>query len=452
MFTPPASPLPPSHPTGSLDTPSLMSTSTSAPPTSPPSSPSPVRPPHAQTAVLEAQQDPHHLHKQRIAQRTRLTMILVPLILILITVSTRYTAHPKVLDLFSDPSLDSYPHWSDLTDWDPHPAHPRRQDTSSIFTVASSITFPSSLSLKPTATVSSASGTQSASTGLPTIPTATPVLPTPFPQPFDSTMNQQYSTVGCLQFITNMTNTDPFRQCRPFSLLMRTSSAFIQVRVSLPVLGASRMLALILPSLRSKQAQTNATALNIDIWGTCNTPIDADQCAANMAWFASELTTQCQKDLSDQNKNVMQALTGLQTYTLLRQAACLADQSTSAYCYLEAATASQPSDLYFYSLPWGIALPNGTAFTCSACTKSVMALFATHTSNVTGLSETYANAASIAQNACGTGFCAVVGMVNRSWDDGLVLGPVVILLSALRLSSLAPPLSCSPSPFVFLLK
>ena len=64
---------------------------------------------------------------------------------------------------------------------------------------------------------------------VPTIPATPPVLPTPFPQPLDQTLNQNYSTVSCQNFFTNMTQSPAFRSCRAFSLLSQSSNAFIQV-------------------------------------------------------------------------------------------------------------------------------------------------------------------------------------------------------------------------------
>ncbi|KAI0064371.1 hypothetical protein BV25DRAFT_1783216, partial [Artomyces pyxidatus] len=269
----------------------------------------------------------------------------------------------------------------------PH-AHARRQNSASgsgqsappLSGSGAPITFPTPT---PTHAPSSLlpSGTQSAGQGIPTIPTSPPVLPTPFPQPWDTTLNQNFTSAACQAFVANMTGTAPFRQCRPFSLLSQTSSAFLL-------------------------AQSNTTALNIDVWGTCNTPLSSDQCAANLAWFAGELPKQCSEELDDNNETVQQALQGLQMYSLMRQVACLPDQSTSAYCYVEAVANSNPSDLYFYSLPWGLALPNNTVPTCSGCTKSVMSLLSAQATQLDGLKLTYNAAARLASSTCGTGYVA----------------------------------------------
>jgi hypothetical protein len=68
------------------------------------------------------------------------------------------------------------------------------------------------------------------------------------------------------------------------------------------------LLMLIRPS--RAQAQSNLTELNIDVWGTCNTDVDADQCAANMGWFESQLQTACSQETRENNQMVLQALAG----------------------------------------------------------------------------------------------------------------------------------------------
>lgn len=61
-----------------------------------------------------------------------------------------------------------------------------------------------------------------------------------------------------------------------------------------------------------KQAQNNITAMNIDVWGTCNTALSWDQCSENMAWFASDLLSSCVTDLGDQNAMAVGTLMGKQ--------------------------------------------------------------------------------------------------------------------------------------------
>jgi hypothetical protein len=96
------------------------------------------------------------------------------------------------------------------------------------------------------------------------------------------------------------------------------------------------------------------------------------------------------------------ALTGLRLYSLMRQVACLEDQKSSTYCYIEAASNSNPSDLYIYSLPYGIPLPNNTNMSCSDCTKNVMSLFGSQSNQSDGLKSTYNSAAKLASSKCGS--------------------------------------------------
>ncbi|KAI0261606.1 hypothetical protein BC834DRAFT_845469 [Gloeopeniophorella convolvens] len=336
--------------------------------------------------------------KRRTAGRTRLAVILVPLVLALVTLSARYVSHPLIMDLLAGPSPEPLPNWGDFSDWSGHPAHTlqRRQSGAAPASAPapassdSGITFPS-LSSAP-ASSATPSGTQTAGQSAPTIPTSPPQLPNPFPQPFDTTLGSNFTTDSCEQFFNNMTQSLPFRQCRPFSLLSQSSTAFLQ-------------------------AQRNVTALNIDIWGTCNTSVDSDQCTDNMGWFASQLPIACSEEESESNQVVVQALDGLKAYSLMRQAACLADQSTSAYCYIEAAADSDPSDLYFYSLPFGIPLPNTTTPTCSGCIKSLLTLFASQTDQIDGLKQTYVSAANLAASKCGSGYVQNASAVSSavSW-------------------------------------
>ncbi|KAF8273477.1 hypothetical protein EI94DRAFT_1564108 [Lactarius quietus] len=272
----------------------------------------------------------------------------------------------------------------------------------------SGILFPSlsavSSSIPPTPT-------QSISATVPTIPTSSPVLPTPFPQPFDTTFTNNFTTTSCEDFVTNMTQSLPFRQCRPFSFLSQSSSAFLQ-------------------------AQSNLTALNIDVWGTCNTPVDVDQCEANMGWFSSNMLVACSQEKGEQNQMVLQALAALQLYSLMREVACTADPSVSVYCYVEAASNSNPSDMYFYSLPYGTPLPNNTKPTCSSCTKSIMNSFGTVAGSVDGLKQTYNSAARLANSKCGPSYLQSQSSPSSSsampWigDTAMSRWTIFVILSA----------------------
>lgn len=243
MFTPPASPAPPRTRREESPLPSdsdeegsqyllvpqpLALRCTSAPPAEPKAS----RLAAEFSASVEA--------KQRTAKRTRWTILLVPLVLVLITASTRFIAHPAVLDvLAADHAPADWHSWSStLTDWRPHKRHASPDPAPQ--TPSPTVSSPTPTSSQPLSPLPSASTTPGGSAGqsMPTIPSDAPALPTPFPQPLDSTFSRNFSTQGCLDFFQNMTQSASFRSCRPFSLLSVQSDAFLEVSVySLHVVG-----------------------------------------------------------------------------------------------------------------------------------------------------------------------------------------------------------------------
>ncbi|KAI0346418.1 hypothetical protein BDW22DRAFT_1296956, partial [Trametopsis cervina] len=280
--------------------------------------------------------------KLRNTRRIRWTVLLVPAMLMLIALSTRYLSHSM-----------------NLTPWQ---SSYRTTDFQALL-------------------FSKRDGNSSGS--LPSIPASPPNLPSPFPQALDESLTTNFTTQLCVNFFTNMTASSAFRTCRPFSLLFQTSAAFID------------------------QAQTNTTALNDILWGTCNTDTDAVTCSSNMAWFADNIQQSCAEDMKANNALVRQTLSGLQTYDLYRSVSCLADQATNTYCYLEAVANLSPADLYVYSLPLGTQLPKNSTPSCSPCTKSVMGSFAQAAPTNPQLNLVYNGAATITNSACGQGFVSI---------------------------------------------
>ncbi|KAH9922890.1 hypothetical protein B0H21DRAFT_701385 [Amylocystis lapponica] len=445
MFTPPPSPVPPrhfqnaKHNSSSLDHPSHAEESDSesgSEPGTPPSSASSASlvPPVPQTLSREQQYVRSLSEKRRIGRRTRWTVLLVPLALIAITLSTRYLTHPAALDVLSPD--EHFPDWQEWTmtfsDWRPHKRHPfpdpHPQDTdSNISSTADpspsaadhpSGTSPSTDSTYPSSTgttspSSASSASTSASTTLPTIPASSPVLPTPFPQPWDTSLGQTFSTETCELFFQSMTNDINFRACRPFSLLLQSSSNFIQ-------------------------AQNNLTYLNTVVWGTCNTDISAAQCNDNMASFADTLQDQCETDLNAGNAQVLHALIGLQAYTLMRNAACMRNATTDAYCYVTAAQSTQTADLYIFSLPLGSPLPSSAHSSCSGCSQNLMDMYPPEIANLTSLQQTYADAAQLMNSDCGAGYVQSVAVDfnaalrfsdDRVWLRAISLAAVGVLLT-----------------------
>lgn len=169
--------------------------------------------------------------KRRLGRRTKFCVILIPLVLVLITASTRYLAHPTFFDFLAEPPAPEWqPMAPSISNWTIHRRHPFPQDSSPAATrtsTSSGTAFPSAA--PSTTRGGSASTTATATSDLPTIPASPPVLPTPFPQPYDTSFQKNFTSPGCYDFFVNMTNTAPFRSCRPFSLLLQSSAEFIDV-------------------------------------------------------------------------------------------------------------------------------------------------------------------------------------------------------------------------------
>jgi len=391
MFTPPPSPIPAHfgsfHGTDS-------SVSSSSPPSSPQQFLTPglvlASPPLKKGAHRGRQQESLPFiqdRKRRIAWRTGSMVIIVPLILVLVTLLMRFPSPPLFSRLLAGSSPGIRGHVATGMDGTVHPvhAHHRRQTGASAITPGASSSPNGSNLIFPTMTSTSASGP---SQTVPTVPMS-PVLPTPFPQAFDTTLSNNFTTNSCTTFFTNMTESLAFRECRAFSFLSQTSSAFLQ-------------------------AQSNLTALNIDVWGTCNTPMTADQCTANMEWFLSQLLDACSKEKSDDDATVLRALSSLQSFSLMRNVGCLVNQDTSTYCYIEAAGRSNPSDLYFYTLPFGLLLPNNSTPSCSSCTKNLMGLYGSQANVTDGLQRTYNAAARLASSKCGSSYVSAIASSSAS--------------------------------------
>ncbi|KAG8985191.1 hypothetical protein FRB93_006034, partial [Tulasnella sp. JGI-2019a] len=243
----------------------------------------------------------------------------------------------------------------------------------------------------PTGTTSAASATGSSastSTGSPTIPNPAYPVPTPFPQPFDTNFSYNFTTSSCQSFFaTSLISNITFRSCRPLSLLLPASAAFFA-------------------------AQSNLTLLTSIIGGTCDTTgATENQCLDTMAYLAQEIQkdTVCGKDLGERNALVTEALSGFENYGFMRQAGCLINQNTNSYCLVDAVASPSPSDFYFYTLPLGTPLPNNTKPSCSTCTESLLAIYATQASNTSlMISKTYPAAADLAIKGCGARYAVAM--------------------------------------------
>jgi hypothetical protein len=171
--------------------------------------------------------------KRQIAWRTGLTVIILPLLLALITLVTRFPSRPLFLDSLAGPSARTRVNFAVGKARAGHSAHMlhRRQTGTATMQPGEPQSTSSAAAIDIPSQTPSSSPPPSAS--VPTIPSSPPVLPTPFPQPFETTLGTNFTTDSCTTFFLNMTQTLPFRQCRPFSFLSQASSSFLQVRVTI---------------------------------------------------------------------------------------------------------------------------------------------------------------------------------------------------------------------------
>lgn len=107
------------------------------------------------------------------------------------------------------------------------------------------------------------------------------------PQPWDSSLSFNFTTNSCLSFFTVQLANTTFRACRPFGMLLQSSSAFFQ-------------------------AETNLTELTAVLGGTCDTPQSMDQCNDIMSWMASMIVQPgvCGADIAQGNSMALAALNG----------------------------------------------------------------------------------------------------------------------------------------------
>lgn len=177
-----------------------------------------------------------------------------------------------------------------------------------------------------------------------------------FPSPFDSSLSYNL-TASCVNFLANVVvspqlggtgvigepfidnGTDP-SICRPFSLLLGTSSEWSQLA-------------------------RNTTSLNVAVTDVCA----STSCSSYMKQMAAQIQQKanCGLDLQQGKAVAKQALQGaapkplvdivanlflgFTSYDLMQRVGCLKDPTTGAWCYVQAATSAD--DGYLYSLPGG---------------------------------------------------------------------------------------------------
>ncbi|PLW10584.1 hypothetical protein PCANC_19710 [Puccinia coronata f. sp. avenae] len=258
-----------------------------------------------------------------------------------------------------------------------------------------------------------------------------------FPQPFDTSLGNEFDSDTCGTFIANFLRKPTFQQCHPFSLLLTTSQSFYQAGQALSTLPMGGGI---------DQSSSGKPIMPIRQVLDASCKANPDQCEVLFDQLSANLKSPhvgCGVDLEKQNSLAVQALSGLSNYRLMREVACLrtresavitpynntllssvqspAQNSTNntslalvsnnvteradKYCFENAMSSQTPDDLYYYYLPLGTSLPSGTQPICNECTRFIMRLYALALSkDDLALHQTYPSALTMTNSRCGPGF------------------------------------------------
>jgi hypothetical protein len=177
----------------------------------------------------------------------------------------------------------------------------------------------------------------SASTTVPTtIATAAPSATfTVLPQPFDTSLGNNFTSESCPRFFNNFLSDETFRSCYPFSLLLQTSHGFFQ-------------------------AEKSFFQTTVALEAGCS--VDFRVCNNLMQSLASQLKSEssCLNDFNAENQIVMQAYKGLIAYPVMYQAACLHDDNGDYCKFVVLAILSINGRLMVVSQVSQMLLPRGT--------------------------------------------------------------------------------------------
>lgn len=164
---------------------------------------------------------------------------------------------------------------------------------------------------------SSATTTIPTSSGTSSTAVASATTTTVLPQPFDTTLGNNFTTESCPRFFSTFLSDPTFRSCYPFSLLLQTSHGFFE-------------------------AEKNFFQTTVALQAGCSA--DYDVCNNLMHSLSNQLksASACMSDYAAENQIVMQAYRGLLAYPVMYQAACLQDEKGD-YCEFSIIT-------YFFQL------------------------------------------------------------------------------------------------------
>ncbi|EGX94114.1 C6 transcription factor, putative [Cordyceps militaris CM01] len=239
-----------------------------------------------------------------------------------------------------------------------------------------------SASSSSASSASSASSSATPTSSSPSSSSTSSPLPLPFDDAPTSIFKSSSSTTGaCPNFMKKLLDDATFKKCYPLSMMLRTSTSFFQ---------ASKSLVSIVRVLDA----------------TC--AADVAQCDTFLTQAAKKMldASNCKTEYDADQGQVTEAFNGLRAYKVLYAATCLQNPATQNYCFASAVTnVTNPSDIFFYSMPLGLPLPGGSTPSCGPCTTQTMAIFHAATSDRSQkISSTYRDAARQVNTICGPGF------------------------------------------------
>ncbi|KAJ2971282.1 hypothetical protein NQ176_g7769 [Zarea fungicola] len=208
----------------------------------------------------------------------------------------------------------------------------------------------------------------------------------PLPSPFDDAPSSIFkspssTTDACPTFMKTLLNDPTFKKCYPLSMMLQTSNSFFQAE---------------------KQLVSIVRVLD----ATC--AADVNKCDQFLTQAAKNLldASNCKKEYDSNQGQVIAAFDGLRAYKTLYAVTCLQNPQTQNYCFASAVTnVTNPSDIFFYSMPLGLPLPTSTTPSCGWCTSQTMAIFhAASSDRSQKISSTYKDAARQVNTICGPGF------------------------------------------------
>lgn len=201
------------------------------------------------------------------------------------------------------------------------------------------------------------------------------------PQPFDTSLSDNFTTSSCPAFFTSFLSNQTVASCHAISLLIRDSSSFFHTLSSAP-----------------------ETSHVLD--AACAAPFH--QCANIFSSLASALvsSSNCKDDLDLGNQVVRNALSDFLAYEPVYKSTCLTNPVTDNYCFVDAVFSNNFADYDVYFMPLGVSLtPQAGNLTCDSCLQATMGLYADFAAkDGQPLAGTYLPSAAVVDQKCGSGF------------------------------------------------